>query len=143
MKRFTFAAAAALSLSTAISAPAAAEPISTLEECYNAVITWCVENFPEHASECGSSSGLDACDEVFGDHSGAQAILQTRPGDPVARLRVVASARPSLPGGGDDNGGDRGSRGDRGGNTYSFDPDAFGGGGSGGSSSFGTAVDRR
>jgi hypothetical protein len=149
MKRFTFAAATALSLSTALSAPATAEPISSLEECYNKVITWCVENFPEHADECGNASGLDACDEVFGAYSGAQAILHTRPGDPIARLRVISNARPSLSGGDDDNGRERdgGSRGDGGGTSYSFDPDVFGGdddnGGGAGSSAVAGGLARR
>jgi hypothetical protein len=116
MSRILAAAVTALSLGT-VAQPATAEPISSLEECYNTVISWCVETFPDHADECGSSSGLDACDEVFGDRAGARAVFQTRPGDPVARLRVLASALPR-PGGDDGDDGDR-----DGGNQPSDDDD--------------------
>lgn len=55
-----FAALAALSFT----APAKAE-ITTLGECYDAVITWCNETFPDH--DCSHPSGLDDCDEEFGN----------------------------------------------------------------------------
>ncbi|MDG4647365.1 hypothetical protein P6F26_02825 [Roseibacterium sp. SDUM158017] len=155
MKRILTTTAFALSLGSAVSAPAAAEPMSSLEECYNTVITWCTETFPEHASECGSSSGLDACDEVFGDRADARAVLLVTPGDPVARLRVLTSARPA-PSQGDDDGdrggdGDRNGRGDGGSNGGSNGGGGSQGGGNGGgsqgggagSASFGGAVARR
>jgi hypothetical protein len=59
--------AAALAVGTLHTVPAKAEPVTTLEECYNAVITWCVETFPEHAHQCGESSHLQECDDEFGN----------------------------------------------------------------------------
>lgn len=75
MFRFISAAstAAALALSVSLAAPAQAGPITTLGECYTAVINWCTETFPEHAGECGQSSGLDDCDEEFGNASVSRA----------------------------------------------------------------------
>lgn len=89
MTRFALATAAAMTVFTGLSSPAAAGPITNLEECYNAVITWCNETFPDH--DCSSPSGLDECDEVFASHSSPLLQLQTRPGDPVARLRILST----------------------------------------------------
>lgn len=65
----------ALSVSALHTAPVSAAPISSLEECYQAVITWCVETFPDHADQCGQSSGLDDCDEEFGNASASGMTL--------------------------------------------------------------------
>ena len=59
--------ATAATLTTAATPPAAAGPINSLDECYNAVITWCNANFPE--MDCSNASGLDDCDEEFGNQT--------------------------------------------------------------------------
>ena len=83
MKTTFTALAAAATLSTATFAPLQANAaIETLGECYNAVITWCNETFPDHA-ECGSS-GLSECDEEFGMVVGGgfdEIHVQVQPGD--------------------------------------------------------------
>jgi hypothetical protein len=61
-----FAVTTALTTSTFAPVQAHAE-IKTLAECYQAVITWCNETYPD--MDCSNSSGLDDCDEVFGDSS--------------------------------------------------------------------------
>ena len=65
------ATAAALALAT-LTQQVRAEPIESLEECYNAVIAWCVKTFPEQ--DCSKASGLSACDTEFGEQA------QSRPG---------------------------------------------------------------
>lgn len=68
MKTFTKAASAAMVL-LSLNAPAQAA-ITSLDECYDAVLAWCNENYPD--MDCSNSSGLDQCDEEFGNaaHSG-------------------------------------------------------------------------
>ena len=61
-----FAVTTAMTTSTLVPMQAHAE-IETLAECYQAVITWCNETYPE--MDCSNSSGLDDCDEVFGDNA--------------------------------------------------------------------------
>ena len=69
MIRYIAIAATALSIATTTSASAAGTPITTLGECYTAVINSCIATYPEHADECGSSSGLNDCDEEFGNRA--------------------------------------------------------------------------
>lgn len=59
----------ALALAFAVTALGSvqAAPITSLEQCYNAVITWCTETYPDHADQCGQSSALNDCDEEFGN----------------------------------------------------------------------------
>lgn len=74
MTRIPALCAAALVAASTLAAPAKAGPISTLEECYQAVITWCVETFPEHADQCGQSSSLNDCDDEFGNASAGLSV---------------------------------------------------------------------
>lgn len=67
MTRLVPAALTAAAFATASIGGAQAAPITSLEQCYNAVITWCTETYPEHANQCGQSSALDDCDEEFGN----------------------------------------------------------------------------
>ncbi|MDJ0630707.1 MAG: hypothetical protein QNJ44_20795 [Rhodobacter sp.] len=72
-RTFIFATATIAALGTTTLAPTRAEAkIETLEQCYNAVITWCNETFPD--MDCSNASGLDECDEVFGDKVGGGAM---------------------------------------------------------------------
>lgn len=64
-----FAVTTALTTSTLAPVQAHAE-IKTLAECYQAVLTWCNETFPD--IDCSNSSSLDQCDEVFGDNASAR-----------------------------------------------------------------------
>jgi hypothetical protein len=94
MIRYIAITATALSIATAV--PASAGPITTLGECYTAVINWCVETFPDHAGECGQSSGLDDCDEEFGNaaHNAGLSIQRTGPSMPARTYaRLVSGAR--------------------------------------------------
>ena len=94
MIRYIAITATALSIATAV--PASAAPITTLGECYTAVLNWCVNTFPDHADECGQSSGFDACDEEFGNaaHSTGLSIQRTGPVMPARTFaRLVAGAR--------------------------------------------------
>lgn len=68
----SIATAAALALAT-LGQPAKAEPIDSLEKCYNAVISWCVKTFPD--KDCSKASGLALCDKEFKAH------VSGRPGD--------------------------------------------------------------
>jgi len=61
--------ATATALTGFASMPAKAGPITTLGECYQAVISWCTETYP--GADCSQSSGLEDCDEVFGDTANA------------------------------------------------------------------------
>lgn len=112
MNRIIFTTASALTLTTAFAAPALAGPIGSLSECYAAVINWCESEFPN--ADCSQASGLDDCDEVFGDNSaGVIGFLQTRPGDGTARLilsraPVDPAPRPGFGQGRDDTGRDNG-----------------------------------
>lgn len=85
-----------LGISTGVSAAHAA-PITTLEQCYTAVINWCNETFPDHADQCGSSSGLNDCDEEFGNQTAAtpaRAYLRNGPAVPPRTFeRLLAGAR--------------------------------------------------
>lgn len=84
MKTTFTALATATALTTATFAPLQANAgISNLGECYNAVITWCNNTHPDHASEC-AGSGLDECDEEFGNMVGGgfdEIHVQVQPGD--------------------------------------------------------------
>ena len=80
MKTLIKALAVTTALSTSTIAPMQAHAaIETLADCYQAVLTWCNETYPE--MDCSQSSGLDDCDEVFGDTVGARIdkiFIQTR-----------------------------------------------------------------
>ena len=66
MKTIVKTIAVATSFATTTIAPVKANAaIETLADCYKAVITWCNETYPD--MDCSQSSGLDECDEVFGD----------------------------------------------------------------------------
>ena len=68
MKTIIKALAVTTSLSTSLFAPLQAQAaIENLPDCYAAVLNWCEETFPNH--DCSQSSGLDECDEVFGNAS--------------------------------------------------------------------------
>ncbi|MBN8292716.1 hypothetical protein JI664_12145 [Rhodobacter sp. NTK016B] len=79
MTRFLTIAVTALGIAASATAPARAAPISSLEECYTAVINWCVSTFPDHADECGSASGLDDCDDEFGNTTAAPGLTLRAP----------------------------------------------------------------
>lgn len=66
MKTLAKALIVTAGMTTATLAPMQAHAaISSLEECYTAVINWCNETFPDH--DCSQTSGLDDCDDEFGD----------------------------------------------------------------------------
>lgn len=109
MTRYFAIAATALSLTASATVPAAADPITSLEGCYQAVINWCNENFPEH--DCSNASGLDDCDEEFGNHASVPGYDRTgpsMPGDTLNRLivagRAVLILNPDGRNGGEDGG---------------------------------------
>lgn len=88
-------AATALSLATAAMTPAQAAPITTLGECYTAVLNWCTSTFPDHADECGSSSALDECDEEFGNATARPGFGLRRTGPAISDAtfrRLMAGA---------------------------------------------------
>ena len=88
MKRL--AQIAALTFGAFAAVQAAADPIESLEECYNTVITWCEETFPDQAGQCGNISALSECDEVFGTaNANPGAVFEAEENSPIARLRVV------------------------------------------------------
>jgi len=90
---FALTAAALVAVSTQV-APAKADPVTSLEQCYQAVITWCTETFPDHADQCGSSSGLDDCDEEFGNTAAAPGINRFGPAIPPRTFaRLVSGAQ--------------------------------------------------
>ena len=91
MKRFAFAAATAITLVNGASQPAAAGPITTLEECYNRR-DHMVPTRRSRNHDCSNASGLSECDEVFATHANPALNLQTRPNDPVARLRILSTS---------------------------------------------------
>ena len=75
MKNLIKTLAVTTALTTATIAPMQAHAaIESLADCYQAVLTWCNETYPD--ADCSNSSGLDDCDEVFGDTSGAMKIDQ-------------------------------------------------------------------
>ncbi|SFR53439.1 hypothetical protein SAMN04488005_2661 [Yoonia tamlensis] len=90
----------AFAISTAITtttfAPIQAQAgITTLGECYEAVINWCNETFPDH--DCSQTSGLDDCDEEFGNAIGGldiTGIIATKREDETYTLRFEG---PSVP----------------------------------------------
>ena len=95
MIRYFAIAATALSITATSMTPAQAGPITTLGECYSAVITWCTETFPDHADECGSSSALDECDEEFGNATAMPGYAIRRSGPDIsdrAFRRLMAGA---------------------------------------------------
>ncbi len=84
-RTFLFTAAAIAAFGSATLAPTqAVAKIETLEECYNAVITWCNETYPE--MDCSNASGLDDCDEEFGNHAG---------GGTINKLKALGQGRPA------------------------------------------------
>lgn len=71
-RSFIVTTAAAITLSASTLSPTTATAgISTLGDCYNAVVTWCNEKHPSNASECagGKGGGFDQCDEQFSKRS--------------------------------------------------------------------------
>lgn len=81
MKTLIKAFAVTTAMTTSTIAPMQAHAaIETLAECYNAVLTWCTETYPD--MDCSNSSGLDDCDEVFGNQTVPmkvdQIFVQTR-----------------------------------------------------------------
>ena len=73
MTKLIKAFAISTALTTTSFAPIQAQAgITTLGECYEAVINWCNETFPDH--DCSQTSGLDDCDEVFGNAVGGMDI---------------------------------------------------------------------
>ena len=84
MIRYFAIAATALSITATSMTPAQAGPISSLSECYTAVINWCTETFPDHADSCGSSSALDECDEEFGNATASPAFAIRRNGPAIS-----------------------------------------------------------
>ena len=75
MKTLIKTLAVTTALTTATIAPMQAHAaIESLADCYQAVLTWCNETYPD--ADCSNASGLDDCDEVFGDTSGAMKIDQ-------------------------------------------------------------------
>lgn len=91
------ATATALGLLSGFNAAHAA-PITTLEQCYAAVITWCNETYPDHADQCGQSSGLDDCDEEFGNASAVpgRAVLRHGPAVPPRAFRHLIAGAATL-----------------------------------------------
>ena len=66
MKTLIKTLAVTTALTTATIAPMQAHAaIESLADCYQAVLTWCNETYPD--ADCSNASGLDDCDEVFGD----------------------------------------------------------------------------
>ncbi len=114
MKNIVKALAVTASLSTATFAPIQAHAaISSLEECYTAVINWCNETFPNH--DCSNASGLDDCDEEFGDTAGGigpNRLFFQHMSDGTYRLRFEP-IEPRLVLGGDDDDEDRRERRER------------------------------
>lgn len=75
MKTLVKAFAVTTAMTTSTIAPIQAHAaIETLGECYQAVINWCNETFPD--ADCSQASGLDDCDEVFGNAVGGMNINQ-------------------------------------------------------------------
>ncbi|MCG3268266.1 hypothetical protein [Yoonia sp. I 8.24] len=91
----TFAISTAL-ISTATFAPIQAHAeFTTLGECYQAVINWCSETFPDQ--DCSQTSGLDDCDEVFGNSVGGidiKGIFATQREDETYSLRFEILSEP-------------------------------------------------
>jgi len=96
MKKIINAFAAAATLTSAAFVPVQANAkITTLGECYEAVINWCNEAFPD--ADCSQASGLDDCDEVFGNAI-AGLDLQARPtSEPRPRPARVPSEPATAP----------------------------------------------
>jgi len=85
-----FAVTTAMTTSTLVPVQAHAA-IESLSECYQAVINWCNETYPD--ADCSQSSGLDDCDEVFGNVIGSQVdriLIQTM-SDGTKRLKFETS----------------------------------------------------
>lgn len=92
MTRYFTIAATVISLTASNTAPAAADPITTLEGCYEAVISWCNETFPEH--DCSNASGLNDCDEEFGNQASMPGYDRTGPSMPNETLhRLIVAGR--------------------------------------------------
>lgn len=91
-RTFIITTAAAITLTASTLAPTTASAkITTLGDCYNAVVTWCNAKHPNNASECagGQGGGFDQCDEHFGKNKTGAAPFQiqmpTRPDRPQSR----------------------------------------------------------
>lgn len=99
-----FAAAALATIgSTSLTPNRADAAISTLGDCYNAVITWCNNTHPENASECANAEGggLDQCDDEFANVAGGGLDLKiqsapARGGKPGLRI-IAKPVRQSTP----------------------------------------------
>jgi hypothetical protein len=68
---------------------------TTLGACYQAVINWCSETFPDQ--NCSQTSGLDDCDEVFGHVVGGidiKGIFATQREDETYSLRFEIMSEP-------------------------------------------------
>lgn len=95
MTRLFPALATASFLTVGLTAPAPTHAeITTLSECYDAVLTWCNANFPE--MNCANSSGLDQCDEEFGDSS------ENRPSTGTFQTEILSMQLRSPPPGSSD-----------------------------------------
>lgn len=116
---FALTTAATLSATSLTTTPAVAA-ITTLGECYDAVITWCNETQPENASGCASSEGggLDQCDDEFGSQAQGTTFDRIKifvgpkrtDGRPNFRLKLIPTAKFSAPFIRDDNDRDSGGR---------------------------------
>ncbi len=70
---------------------------TTLGECYQAVINWCSVTFPDQ--NCSQTSGLDDCDEVFGNSVGGidiKGIFATQREDETYSLRFEILSEPEV-----------------------------------------------
>ena len=96
MTKLIKAFAISTALTTTSIAPIQAHAgITTLGECYDAVINWCNETFPDH--DCSQTSGLDDCDEVFGNAVGGMdinGIFATKREDETYTLRFDVPSEP-------------------------------------------------
>ena len=96
MKMFAKALIVTAGMTTTTIAPMQAHAgISSLEECYTAVINWCNETFPNH--DCSNTSGLDDCDEEFGDTTAGMSpnrLFIQHMSDGTYRLRFEAIEPP-------------------------------------------------
>lgn len=104
---FTVAAAVTVLGAASLSPRPAAAEISSLEECYNTVINWCKDTFPDHADECGSASGLNDCDDEFGETRAPKTYDRIRilvgpgRGDRLPELKLQLVEMPARPAGDD------------------------------------------
>lgn len=94
-RTLTATLALAMAISGLSAAPVSAGPITTLGECYTAVLNWCEKEFP--GRDCSQSSGLDECDEVFGTAANAGKRFKLHlPGTPRRSLAVIVPGASKL-----------------------------------------------